>query len=135
MILSMMGTISSVQIIDSESPFCVSCFPMRLKSICSTITLSLNGFNPIPVMLIHPHNFNLLSASCAFIHCKTALISSSVSLFASSLSISSKSNISHCDADTMAVVIGDWCIKLFFLEDDFDVKATANMPSIPRWPG
>lgn len=88
-----------------------------------------NGLSPCPSILVHPHNFNFLSTSCALIHFKTALISSSVSLFASSFSTSSKSSVSHCDADTMAVLLGDGrCIESsFFQEEEGALKATANI--------
>jgi len=127
MILSRIGAIASTEIFDFTSLLSrFSCLPRILISICSNMELPCNGFNPCPSILIQPHSFNLLSTSCALIHVRIALISSSVNLFASSVLTSSKSNTSHCCDDTIALLTLDG-IELTFQDDEGALKAIANI--------
>jgi hypothetical protein len=94
----------------------------------------LNGSNPLPVILIHPANFNLLSVYFALIHCNTAPISSSDNLAAKTLSIVSKSNTSQLLDDMIALVVADgfdlcdgWNTKSIFCQEvEGALIATAN---------
>ena len=78
-----------------------SCFPTKLKSICSKV-VERNTFNPLPVMLTQPASFNICRLFTESILLKILSISSSDSLADRLFSISLKSNTFQSIDDSIA---------------------------------
>ena len=105
-----------------------------LYFFCKLRSNSCNALDPVkgikqrPVIVTHPASFNFLSVCFASMHCNTAPKSSSFNFAAKDVSISSKSSVSHCVVDIMALLMAErrYTELLFCQEVEGALIATAN---------